>query len=89
MAVKCVAYSCEFRCGRRVTTSRKLMEKHEKTCPHNPALRTCATCESDYTDSETGEFRCAQDVDKNGKEMIKDCMSWVERGTGEAEILPW
>lgn len=44
MARKVTAYACDFRCGRRVITSRKAMLEHEQTCWRNPARRACMTC---------------------------------------------
>lgn len=38
------AYACAFGCRRNVTTKKKTIEIHEKTCFHNPARRACITC---------------------------------------------
>ena len=44
MPNKVVAWSCQYGCKRRVTTSKEAMYKHEETCFHNPVNKACATC---------------------------------------------
>lgn len=38
------AYGCEFKCGQKVTVSKKSMASHESRCFHNPDNRACVTC---------------------------------------------
>lgn len=38
------AWACSWNCGRNVLTIRKRMERHEKICNWNPAMRACVTC---------------------------------------------
>jgi hypothetical protein len=50
-----IAWACSFGCGRNVTTKRKSMESHEARCFHNPATRSCATCDYDrIADDDNG-----------------------------------
>lgn len=44
MAIKRVAYSCEFKCGQKVVLSEKSMIDHESRCFHNPEKKACITC---------------------------------------------
>lgn len=44
MSILVRAYSCQFKCGRRVTTKRKSMDAHESRCFHNPTNRACQSC---------------------------------------------
>ena len=44
MAKKITAYSCEYKCGRNVLTSKSRMEEHEKRCFYNKDTKSCATC---------------------------------------------
>lgn len=44
MAIKRTAYSCDFKCGKKVVLSKKSMEDHETRCFHNPEKKACASC---------------------------------------------
>ena len=44
MPIQVTAYSCQYRCGRKVATKRKAMEEHEARCYHNPLRRACQSC---------------------------------------------
>lgn len=44
MPVKITAFSCTWKCGRNVTTSKSRMAKHEEICFNNPKRRACQTC---------------------------------------------
>jgi len=77
------AWACEFRCGRRVTTKRKGVEDHERTCFMNPARRSCKTCkhegfDSDYFPYEDWIPASAQGVERR----------WRECGHDDEELLP-
>lgn len=89
------AWACEFGCGRRVTTKRASVAKHEPTCFGNPARRACKTCrfESvDWTESEFGGTMCigreCQRDDDLYQELVDepkirwDCPGWEERPSG-------
>ncbi len=44
MPVKVTAWSCIYRCGRKVNTRRTAMLAHEERCFFNPARRACQSC---------------------------------------------
>ena len=44
MAILRQAYSCDYKCGRKVVLSKKSMEDHETRCFHNPEKKACASC---------------------------------------------
>jgi len=44
MPIERKAFACLWKCGGRVTTSRKRMEFHESRCFRNPARKACQTC---------------------------------------------
>lgn len=71
------AYACALGCGRRVLTSKKAMEAHEKICMNNPDRRACRTCQHDSTDGITRE--CEINARPADKAMIVECQSWSER----------
>lgn len=70
MPRKVTAYACEFRCGRRVTTSRKGMELHEERCWSNPVRRTCKTCRH-----ESIERGCLPEEGWDGRACTIDVLS--------------
>jgi len=53
MPVERKAWACAWKCGCKVTTSRKRMEFHEARCFRNPARKACQTCAHHEMDSET------------------------------------
>lgn len=85
------AYSCEFSCGRRVTTKRKSMVWHESKCKFNPQLRACPTCTYErYTDgdknqhyeNQTGEFvgwYCEIDKLPENRMLKINCEFWEKK----------
>jgi len=53
MPRKIVAYACENKCGRKVTTKKEDMLRHEREyCYNNPDLKACPTCQYDDSDME-------------------------------------
>ena len=53
MPKKVVAYACKYKCGRRVTTKKDDMLRHEREyCFNNPAVKACPTCQYDDSDTE-------------------------------------
>ena len=44
MAIQRVAYSCKYKCGRRVVLRKWSMEAHEHICLNNPEKKACRTC---------------------------------------------
>ena len=71
-------WGCDFRCG-YVNTKRPKIEKHEKTCFHNPARRACKTCKHDectiYMDGDREPY-CAVDARPNDVNALADCPAW-------------
>lgn len=78
------AYACSFDCRRRVTTSKKSMANHEKTCANNPARRACKICKhkqqvvlpGDLPASGSTEPICAIQALGYGQLMRFDCPQW-------------
>lgn len=70
-------YQCEH-CHKRHYKSRAAAKVHEKNCFHNPAVRSCATCENAHGDRCS--MRGIQIFQK--LESIMFCRSWKE------EIIP-
>ena len=88
MAKLIKAYSCDFKCGRTVLTSKKAMEGHEAKCFHNPKRRACITCAhfESYLDSNGMEddpaflqtwrhTECNAEIDISEK-LRHDCDLW-------------
>lgn len=81
------AYSCAYGCGRRVATSRKTIETHEKTCAKNPDRRACKICKhkqvadlpGDLPNSVQMEPLCALGKLPYGLLMRYDCTHWESR----------
>ncbi len=80
------AYLCIFRCGRRATTHRKGMERHESMCLKNPERRACPTCKYDEWTAEDcdnpsppREPHCAKGVRPEGKVCVVLCDGWEAR----------
>ena len=82
MPRKLTAYGCKYRCGAKVQTSRKRMERHEKTCKLNPERRACPTCAfevKEYDDDLIFQYYCTEDHLPEGKRMVVDCDFWQPR----------
>ena len=81
MPVAIKAYACEFRCGRKVTTNKKAVLRHEEICFSNPAVKACWICKhfgKDYDDNGidgvTYGFRyCELEKLIDGQFAKKDC----------------
>ena len=65
MAILRQAYSCDYKCGRKVVLSKKSMEDHETRCFHNPEKKACASCKYFSVQS-----------DDNGMIGTRDAHSW-------------
>lgn len=50
MPIERKAWACAWKCGGKVSTSRKRMEFHEARCFRNPARKACQTCANFKTD---------------------------------------
>lgn len=93
MARKITAYACDFKCGRRASTSKKGVELHEKTCFNNPIRRACITCANfeSYQDSNGMEHEpqnldtwrhtacLASDNIDISEKLNHDCKEWVKK----------
>lgn len=79
------AFACSFGCGRKVLTSKKAMEAHEKTCAMNPERRACKTCNNRTTyhvaTDNPGyveiEYGCAANALPYGSAMHFNCDRWA------------
>ena len=69
------AFACIFRCGSRITTKRKAMEKHEQTCFSNPERRACRTCKHDHKGPDPDDCYCLLDIDAPAGEELR---AWSE-----------
>lgn len=72
MPVKRIAYSCEFKCGRKVVLTRIRMAKHERECFYNPERKACQTCHFHEYSSEEGNY-CEL---LEHSELRADCTYW-------------
>lgn len=84
MPRKVEAWGCSFKCGRRIVTDFKIIEKHERTCFLNPKVRACKSCRHNQIpylgDGYTpGNFECAIDKLPEGKYCTMHCKFWEER----------
>jgi len=78
------AYGCEYRCGRKFTTSKAHMEAHEKVCWSNPGMRTCRTCgnERDGEGLYRGVRWCAKSllfINAPSNPIAIGCAKWEGR----------
>ena len=83
------AYSCSFGCGRRVQTSKSVVEKHEKTCAMNPERRACKLCKHKshrvigkhdvIKSADVYEPTCMISKMPYGSKMHFDCEHWEPR----------
>ena len=62
MPIKLTAYGCKFKCGGKVRTSKKAVEKHETWCYANPETRSCKSCKHKVNDPDYGIY-CDVEVD--------------------------
>jgi hypothetical protein len=76
MPLKVAAYRCEFGCGRRVTTDRADVLKHEQTCFRNPARRACKTCR--FEEREDGDWYCTAKGGPGDDGGWLDDPAWLE-----------
>ena len=84
MPRKVTAYSCSYGCGARVNTSKKAVEKHEKTCFSNEDNKACKTCHYNWYCDDAGKFACELDLIDNEKPK-SNCDSWKSaRSKGES-----
>lgn len=81
MAIQRIAYSCSFKCGRRVVLQKSIIEAHEVNCLSNPENKACKTCKhyETYQDS-SGESldswivkQCNHDNEYDVNEMRVNC----------------
>ena len=77
------AYRCDFHPVGKVLVTKQAMKRHEKVCIYNPANKTCATCEHDYSDRgddvTPGCSGCAEDKRGRDVHLVRDCMAWELR----------
>lgn len=67
------AYLCVHKCGRKASTNRKSVEKHEETCKCNIERQACKTCKHDYYDDYGG---CQVEHRPDGAKMLYNCKKW-------------
>ena len=76
MPRKVVAYACIYRCGSKVSTSKRGIARHEKKCFSNPARQACRTCQF-WKPPCSDEFSvCAIDKLPAEKFAVADCAFW-------------
>lgn len=82
MPIEVTAFACKFRCGRRVTTHRDDIWKHEKTCFLNPEVKACKSCRHnelvpyEHDTGDGGYFQCNLDKIPDGKKCVTNCEWW-------------
>ena len=64
------AYRCDH--CKRVTTTQRAMKTHEERCIHNPAQRTCCTCEHDVKGQG-----CIAGARPESVILIRGCVRWA------------
>lgn len=78
MPIEIKAYKCIHKC-RKTSTRYGSMDKHEKVCLRNPALKTCKTCANDERyDDGPGNY-CHAEVEKGEKNLMHYCEKWKSK----------
>jgi hypothetical protein len=82
MPSKITAWSCQFKCGRRVCTTKSVIEKHEARCFSNPAMRACKTCGNFDSKGWANGTKCNayyldERTENNPDGLRSDCKMWV------------
>lgn len=68
------AYRCEFHPRAKILATERAMKRHESTCIHNPANRTCATCRHDFVG-------CAEGVRDDAVLLLRGCSVWEAKSS--------
>lgn len=71
MPIEHKTFGCTFKCGRRHSPTISVIATHEKTCWHNPELKTCISCSNQI-------FR--KGVEYHDELPGSPREEWVERG---------
>lgn len=72
MPIAVTKYRCAFKCGRRASESKKMIEEHEVICWNNPINRTCKSCKYERYYTEIEDYGPEFGVVKRYK--IRDCL---------------
>ena len=81
------AYRCEFHPRAKILATERAMKRHESTCIHNPANRTCATCEHDYSEPGDPEFGdmgsagCSEGARDPDVRLHRECTLWEAKSS--------
>lgn len=57
MARPIVKYLCDFKCGKKASASKGLVESHEEKCWKNPTNKTCKTCKNEIYIIDGDDYR--------------------------------